>query len=148
MLLFLACVLFLPVISFGQEQYRDVADAISKLINVQEKYIGSLKKAAKAEEAALAMRELNAQLGELNSLFKELNKKYPTFSVVDSKISPELKVLIASSEKLSGQLTETTIINLYRYGNEEAVAAEISKMKELLRSITSFTEEKIETQKK
>ncbi len=131
-----------PVITIGQEQYRDVAEVLSQLVAVQEKYISSVKKATKSEEVASAMRELNAELGTLHTAFRELEKKYPSFSVIDPKLSPEIKVLVASSRQLSKQLSETTIINLYRYGNEEAVADEIKKTKEFLRSITSFTDDK------
>lgn len=138
---------FFPFIAVSQEHFRDVAETLSKLVAVQEKYISSIKKATKSEEVASAIRELNTELGILHAAFKDLEKKYPTFSVIDPKLSPEIKVLVASCGQLSKQLTETTIINLYRYGNEEVVATEISKTKEFLRSITSFTEGKKEPQK-
>ncbi len=141
-IILISALLCFPAITIGQEQYRDVAEVLSKLVALQEKYISSIKKATKSEEVASAMRELNAELGTLHIAFKELEKKYPSFSVIDPKLSPEIKVLVASSRQLSKQLTETTIINLYRYGNEEVVADEIKKTKELLRSITSFTDEK------
>lgn len=140
----LYAILAVPLISISQD-FRDVIDAYSKLIAAQEKYISSIKKATKAEEMASALRQLNSELYELNSVFKELEKKYPNFSVRDPKMPPEIKVLIASSEKLSSQLTETTIINLYRYGNEEVVLSEITKTKELLRTITASTKEKKQT---
>lgn len=138
---------FFPLIAISQEHYSDVAETLSKLVAVQEKYILSIKKATKSEEVASAMRELNAELGTLHTVFRELEKKYPSFSVVDPKLSPEIKVLIASCEQMSKQLTETTIISLYRYGNEEFVANEISKTKEFLRAITNFTEVKNEPHK-
>lgn len=144
---FIIALLCVPVITIGQEQYRDVTEALAKLVAVQEKYISSIKKATKSDEVASAMRELNSELGTLHISFRELEKKYPSFSVIDPKLSPEIKVLIASCEQLSKQLTETTIINLYRYGNDEVVATEIGKTKEFLRSITSFTDEKKESPK-
>ncbi len=147
----LSCIIisacFSPIIALSEEHYRDIAEALSKLIAIQEKYVSSIKKATKSEEVASAMRELNSELEAQHTVFKELEKKYPSFSVIDPKLSPEIKVLVASCGQLSKQLTETTIINLYRYGNEEVVATEIHKTKEFLRTITGFVEEKKQSQK-
>ncbi|MCX7679673.1 MAG: hypothetical protein N2316_10700 [Spirochaetes bacterium] len=126
----------------SQDSHREVIDAYSKLISSQEKYLSSVKKATKADDIAMALQQLNSDLLALSNTFRELERKYPNFSIADSKLPPEIKVLIASSEKLSSKITESTIISLYRYGNEEAISSAIVKTKEILRTITAFPDEK------
>ncbi len=125
---------FFPAAALGQEGYQDLIDAMTRLISIQEKFVTTMKKTAKSEEVAQAMKDLGRDLRELHGIFQELEKKYPDFPSDEKKLPGEARVLLASSERASRRVTEVMVINLYRHGAEPAVAAEIAGIKDLLKS--------------
>lgn len=132
--LIIGLILMMPLALAGQTDYRDVSDAITRLITVQEKCIDALKNARKGEEVALAMKDLGSGMRDLNALFADLEKKHPLLFSDDRKIPPEIRVLMASSEKASRRLSEITLISLYRYGAETEVGSEMERLRETLKT--------------
>ena len=132
--LLIALVIMIPLALPGQADYRDVAEALTRLITVQENCIGTLKNARKGSDVALAIKDLGGSVRELNTVFTGLDGKYPALFADEKKIPPEIRVLMASSEKASSRLSEITLISLYRYGAEPDVGQELERLKELLAS--------------
>jgi len=132
--LLIALIVLFPLALPGQAEYREVADALTRLISVQENCIGTLKNARKGSDVALAMKDLNGAIRELGTVFTGLDRKYPALFTDEKKIPPEIRVLMASSEKMSARLSEITLISLYRYGAEPDVGQELERLKEMLAS--------------
>jgi hypothetical protein len=130
----IALIIMVPLALPGQQEYREVTDALTRLITVQENYIGVLKTARKGSDVALAMKDLSGAVRELGAVFTGLDGKYPGLFSDEKKISPEIRVLMASSEKVSRRLSEITLISLYRYGAEPEVGQELERLKEMLTS--------------
>jgi len=126
--------IIIPVAVTGQEEYSDLIDAMTRLVSLQEKFVTTVKKTAKSDEVALAMKELGTDLREVHAVFLGLEKKYPDLGSDEKKLPAEARVLMASSDRAARQLTEVMVINLYRHGAEPAVAAEIAGLKDLLKS--------------
>lgn len=133
--LLIALVVLFPLALPGQADYREVADALTRLISVQETCIGTLKNARKGSDVALAMKDLNGAVRELGTVFTGLDRKYPALFSEEKNIPPEIRVLIASSERASSRLSELTLISLYRYGAEPEVGQELERLKEMLAAL-------------
>jgi hypothetical protein len=137
--LIIGLIIMIPLALAGQSDYRDVSDAITRLITVQENCIGALKNARKSDEVVTAMKDLGGGIRDLNTLFADLEKKHPLLFADDRKIPPEIRVLMATSEKASRRLSEITLISLYRYGAEPEVGTEMERLREMLKSFMTRT---------
>ncbi len=124
-----ALALFSPV--RGQDSSRDVKSFLNELIGIQNRYIGSIKKARSGGEVVTAINGFGSSLVSLYQRAKDLDKitKGPK---TDSDLPGEVVQLIDASDKLNIEVSRLTETAMYRYSDDEAVTRAINEMRSRL----------------
>jgi hypothetical protein len=104
---------------------------LNELIGIQNRYIGSIKKARSGGEVITAINGFGNSLVSLYQRAKDLDKitKVPK---ADSDLPGEVVQLIDASDKLNIEVSRLTETAMYRYADDEAVTRAINEMRSRL----------------